>query len=130
MSPYEYKNGHAADLSHLRTFGCRAWVHIPEEKRVKGVSLRAHEGMFVGYGEGEPGWKIYLFHNKETVTSSDVIFDETSFPGKNAMTSVDALIEEKEAAHPEDFYHLINQRYYDPDERDYFVTTGIRELNG
>ena len=86
--------------------------------------------MFVGYGEGEPGWKVYLFHNKETVTSSDVIFDETSFPGKNAMTSVDALIEEKEAAHPEDFYHLINQRYYDPDERDYFVTTGICKLNG
>ena len=46
------------------------------------------------------------------------------------MTSVDALIEEKEAAHPEDFHHLIGQKYYDPDKRDYFITTGIRKLNG
>ena len=130
MSPFEYKHGRAADLSNLRTFGCRAWVHIPEEKRTKGSSLKAHEGMFVGYGDGQPGWKIYLFHDKETITSSDVVFDETSFPGKNIMSSVDALIEEREAANLEDFYHLIGKKYYDSDERDYFITTGIRELNG
>ena len=130
MSPFEYKNGHKGDVSHLRTFGCRAWVHIPEAKRSKGESLKSHEGMFVGYGDGEPGWKVYLFHSKETVTSSDVIFDETSFPGHHAMTSVDALVEEKTAIDPVEFNHLIGRKYYDPDERDYFVTTGIRTLNG
>jgi hypothetical protein len=35
MTPYEGRTGDKPDLSKLRVFGCRAYVHIPKEKRTK-----------------------------------------------------------------------------------------------
>ena len=129
MSPIEYKTGLPGNVEHLRSFGCRAWVHIPEEKRAKGESLRAHEGMFVGYAEDQPGWKIFILSTRETVTSSDVIFDELTFPGQQAVSSP-SIHEEAQPQSPADFEYLVGKKYFDPDEKADFETTRIRVLNG
>jgi len=35
MTPEEKFTGKKPDVSHLRVFGCIAYVHVPEEKRSK-----------------------------------------------------------------------------------------------
>ena len=129
MSPFEYKHGRKPDLDELRTFGCRAWVHIPQEQRRKGEIVNALEGMFVGYGDVQPGWKVYVFKTKQIVTSSDVIFDELTFPGSQALATSLLPDVETDAKNPEDFQYLVGKNYFDPDEKTWFKTTGIRILN-
>jgi len=34
-TPHEVWTGKKASLSHLRVFGCDAYVHVPKEKRTK-----------------------------------------------------------------------------------------------
>jgi len=47
-SPQELWTGRVPDLSHLRTFGCIAYVYMPTEKRGK-LDQTAFKGVFVGY---------------------------------------------------------------------------------
>jgi hypothetical protein len=35
MTPYEKFHGAKPNLKGFRTFGCKVWVHVPEEKRKK-----------------------------------------------------------------------------------------------
>lgn len=35
MTPYEVWTGKKPFLSHLRVFGCEAYVHVPKEKQTK-----------------------------------------------------------------------------------------------
>lgn len=70
----------AIDLSHLRSFGCTAYVHIPKEKRRQGAKFepRSNKGVLVGY-EGRNQYRIWLLEEgKEgrVVRARDVVFDE------------------------------------------------------
>eukprot|EP00951_Prasinocladus_malaysianus_P011625 scaffold86084_cov14-Prasinocladus_malaysianus.AAC.1 len=56
--PYELLYGSPPDLSHLRVFGCKAYVHIPRELRRK-MDDRAWLGVFVGYPVDSPGYLIF-----------------------------------------------------------------------
>lgn len=47
LSPHEALFGVRPDVSHLRVFGCKAWVHVPWEVRRK-LDPRAVPGTFVG----------------------------------------------------------------------------------
>ena len=49
-SPYEHWYKRKPDISHLRVFGCRVFVHVPDEKRRK-LDPKATEGMMMGYVE-------------------------------------------------------------------------------
>ncbi len=49
-TPYEQWYKKKPDISHLRVFGCRVFVHVPDEKRRK-LDPKAIEGMTVGYVE-------------------------------------------------------------------------------
>ncbi|GBN68860.1 Retrovirus-related Pol polyprotein from transposon TNT 1-94 [Araneus ventricosus] len=46
-TPYEKWSGDKPNLEYLRVFGCRAFVHIPKEKRTK-WDAKAKEMMFIG----------------------------------------------------------------------------------
>ena len=47
-SPEEAWTGHRPDISHLRTFRCLVYVHIPSETRAK-LDQVSFQGIFVGY---------------------------------------------------------------------------------
>jgi hypothetical protein len=59
-TPYEAFYGSKPDLSHLRVWGCIAYVLIQKDKRPLG-SLGAHmeKCIFIGYVQGYKGWKFY-----------------------------------------------------------------------
>jgi hypothetical protein len=48
MTPKEKFTCKKPDVSHLRVFGCIAYVHVPEEKRSK-LGPKAEKCIFIGY---------------------------------------------------------------------------------
>lgn len=76
-TPFEFWYGFKPDYSNLKVFGCKAWVHIPREKRKKLDSV-AMNVLFVGYCYNQKGYRFYDEINKRIVTSRDARFLELS----------------------------------------------------
>ncbi|KAJ9514290.1 hypothetical protein QJQ45_012314 [Haematococcus lacustris] len=75
LTPWEAFYGVKPDLSGLRVFGCRVWLHVPDHKRSK-LQSKSVEGLFIGY---QPGSKAYLVEvNGRETCSKDIVFDELS----------------------------------------------------
>jgi len=54
--PHELWNiGHVPDVSYFRVFGCKAFVHVPEDKRKK-LDPKAIEMTLIGYKPGSKGY--------------------------------------------------------------------------
>lgn len=77
---YEVWKRRKPDLTMYRVFGCRAFVHIQKRDR-KPLNSHTIRCIFVGFEEGYKGWKVYDPATQKVLTSRDVIFNETSFPG-------------------------------------------------
>ena len=54
--PEEVWSGNIPDLSHLRRFGCTAYVHVTQDK----TSPRAVKGVFMGYPFGVKGYRVWI----------------------------------------------------------------------
>src|SRR6266581_2919208 len=79
QTPYYLLNNETPDISHLRVFGCGAYVHIPEARRVNKLSPKSELMVYLGRG---PGMKANIFmHKPNTLFYSDkALFDEILFP--------------------------------------------------
>ena len=73
-TPYEVWFGKPADYSNLRAFGCTVYYHVNEGK----LEPRAKRGVFVGYGEGVKGYRIWSSPENRVILSRNVVFDENS----------------------------------------------------
>ena len=80
MTPYEAWFKRKPDVSHLRVWGCLAYVHIQKDKR-KGFSPHMERGIFIGYPDGYKAWKFYIPSTKSVVISERADFDECYFLG-------------------------------------------------
>jgi hypothetical protein len=69
-------------LKHVKVWGCKAYVHIPEEDRVKALKMlpRARVGRLIGY-DGDHGhvYKVWMPETGEIKRSRDVTFWEDDF---------------------------------------------------
>jgi hypothetical protein len=79
VSPFEMFYGIKPDVSHLRTFGCVAYIHIPKQKRRGAWVPRARKVVFIGYAqpEGTKAWVFYDPVKKERIVSVHATFWET-----------------------------------------------------
>ncbi len=87
-SPIEKWNGQKPNLSHLRTFWSRVFVHVPDVRRTK-FQPKCVEGALVGFCETSKAYRI----SRKVVVSFDVIIDETrgyegEIPNPNADNSL------------------------------------------
>lgn len=57
-TPYFRCFGEAADVSHLRVFGCMAFAHVPDDKRLK-FDKKAWKLRFMGYADNEKGYRLW-----------------------------------------------------------------------
>ncbi|KAL0540288.1 hypothetical protein IC582_024522 [Cucumis melo] len=77
-SPYEVLKHKTPNLTYLRTWGCLAYVRIPDPKRKK-LASRAYECVFIGYAENSKAYRFYDLENKVIIESNDVDFFEDRF---------------------------------------------------
>jgi len=89
--PEEVWTGTKPDLSHLRRFGCSAYVHVTQDK----TSPRAVKGVFMGYPCGIKGYRVWLPKEGKCTTSRNVMFNETELY-KDTLSSADGRKEEAE----------------------------------
>ncbi|KAK2356784.1 hypothetical protein QL285_094109 [Trifolium repens] len=82
VSPYEILKKRQPNLSYLRTWGCLAYVRIPDPKRVK-LASRAYECAFIGYASNNKAYRFYDLNAKVIIESVDVDFFEDKFPFKS-----------------------------------------------
>ena len=76
---YEVLLHKTPDLSHIRVFGSKAFVHIPKAKRKGKRNERARIGYFVDYERGN-SYCVYLPEAGKVVVSRDVKVDEKAQP--------------------------------------------------
>lgn len=98
MTPWEAWHGSKPDLSRLRVFGCRAYVWVNKKKR-KALESHTEKCIYHGFEDGFKGWRCYNPITKKFVTSHDIVFDETEFPGLLTKETVTPL---KYLAPPDD----------------------------
>jgi len=75
MTPEEKFTGKNPDVSHLRMFGCIAYVHVPDEKRSK-IDPKAEKCILIGYSLEQKGYKCFNASTRKLQVSRDVVFDE------------------------------------------------------
>ena len=59
----------------MRTFGCKAFVHIDKENRTK-LEAKSKECTFIGYMVDDFGYRLWDYENHKIITSKDVVFNE------------------------------------------------------
>ena len=77
MTPEEKYTGRKPDISHLKVFGCIAYVYIPDERRTK-LDPKAKKCIFIGYSLQQKGYRCYNPSTRRMQVSRDVVFDEMS----------------------------------------------------
>ena len=73
--PNKIWSGKDISYSHLRVFGCKAFVHVPKDERSK-LDAKTKACVFLGYGQDEFGYRLYDPTKKKLIRSRDVIFVE------------------------------------------------------
>lgn len=138
MSPHEYEFNEKPDLSRIRRWGCPVYYHVPSQLMRKGKIENGKRGYFMGFSKEQPyGWVCWDPKLNDFITSSNVVFVESIGedllkalsikPKSSKAREIDLYIRDysDENKSPEDYYHLVGKRYYDPDEREVFETTSI-----
>ena len=87
VTPYECFHSKKPDVSHLRIFGCTAYMHVPKETRKKWDS-KTKKCTFVGYSLTSKGYRLYDASTGKIHISRDVLFDESSFDRRKKSTIV------------------------------------------
>ena len=77
-TPFEAWTGDKPDVSHLRSFGCTAYAHIPKDERKK-LDSKARKCIFLGYGTEAKGYRLYDCERKGVFYSRDVKFNKSEF---------------------------------------------------
>ena len=74
-TPYFEVHNAIPDVSHLRTFGCDAYVTIPDSLR-NSYGVKADKGIFVGYDDNSLAYKVYMPDKRSIIKSGHVVFNE------------------------------------------------------
>jgi transposase InsO family protein len=99
--PYTSFYGKKPDISHLRIFGCSAYVHVQKDK-CHGLSPHTQKCVFIGYPPEYKGWLFYNPMTKKTIISNTAEFDERVFPGLSQSSKNVPLPPEPEMREPEE----------------------------
>ena len=79
VTPYEIWTGNKPDLSHVRIFGCDAYVHVPKQLRKK-WDAKSEKLIFVGYQSNSKNYRLLNPETNKITISRDVVFSESTTP--------------------------------------------------
>lgn len=72
-TPFEVWEGRRPNVSNLRVFGSKVYVHVPKERRKK-LDAKAWKGIFIGYSNN--GYRVWNPETKQESVARDVDFVE------------------------------------------------------
>src|SRR5258707_682749 len=75
LTPEEAWSGNKPNVSHLRVFGSRAFVHVPEQFQGK-LSARSLVCTFIGYAQKRKAYHLIHHPTHHFLESCDIIFNE------------------------------------------------------
>jgi len=85
-------------VKHLRIFGCRAYVHVPDDKRGK-LDAKTVEGRFIGLPQNRKGYIVSDSRNLLRVyVSRDVMFVETPETSEHMTIQIDEEVPESDGS--------------------------------
>jgi hypothetical protein len=67
-TPQEAWTGAKLDVSHLRVFGCKTFMHIPDEKKSK-LESKSIPCVFLGYCERTKAYHLMCVETKRIINS-------------------------------------------------------------
>ena len=73
--PQRVWTGKNVTYSHLKVFGCKTFMHVPKEQRLK-LGDKATPCIFIGYGDEEFDYRLWNSKKKKIVRRRDVVFQE------------------------------------------------------
>lgn len=73
--PDEIWFGYAPNMNKFKVFGCKAYAHVPNQKRTK-LEMKSSKCIFIGFPENTKAYKLYNKSTKKVVISRDVVFFE------------------------------------------------------
>lgn len=78
MTPFQAWYNRVPNLGHLRVFGCRAALHVPDElrKKMEWTSKSFPDCIFVGYSDTENLFDLWDVRQKTLLRGRDVVFWE------------------------------------------------------
>ena len=79
-TPHQLLSGKVPDVSHLRVFGCLAWVWISPEARKSKLSPKAVPMVFLGIPAGVKGYLFMRLSNNSMHIGVKAMFNKTLFP--------------------------------------------------
>jgi hypothetical protein len=75
-TPLELLKGEKSSVSHLRVFGCGAYVHLPDEIRKGKLQPKSQLMIYLGISAGSEHNYLFMRPNNVLYTSTHAIFDE------------------------------------------------------
>ena len=131
-TPYELWTGHVPSVRHLRRWGCKCYAHIPKAKRTKDFSYKCHIGYLIGYTD-ENSYLVYVPLEKKVIKPTvAVVFDERvpdpihAYFDELTKHDYDEVTDPSVSKDPKYYENLlVGQKYFDPDDLMYYVTTRI-----
>jgi hypothetical protein len=128
MTPNEFLFNEVPNATHLRVWGCKAYVTLPRDQQRKDLSGRANVGWFMGYSSFPIGWRILMVATTEIIVSTNVTFDE-AVPSRSAsyfaeldkmMVPVDPIARELQA-----YQYLVNTVHIDDEDHLMYRVTRV-----
>jgi hypothetical protein len=114
-TPQEIWTGKQLSLTHLKVFGCDAYVHVPKENKSK-LDKKTEKCIFSRYKDRLKGYKLWNPKTKKVVYSRDVIFREMKdvvkqevLPNKEEPEKIEFDLKDDESNSTEE---------YEPEEED------------
>ncbi|KAA0040427.1 Retrovirus-related Pol polyprotein from transposon TNT 1-94 [Cucumis melo var. makuwa] len=103
--PNRIWSGKDISYSHLRVFGCKAFVHVPKDERSK-LDAKTKPCVFLGYGQDEFGYRVYHRVKKKLIRSRDVVFVEDQ-----TIADIEKIDEPKSKHKPESYEEAIEDEH-------------------
>jgi ATP-binding cassette subfamily B (MDR/TAP) protein 1 len=79
----EVWSGSPSDYSQLKFFSCTAYAHVDNGK----LEPTTAKYVFLGYGEGVKGYKLWNPETKKSMLSRSVVFNEPEMYYANRVTN-------------------------------------------
>ena len=95
LTPHEAFTGNKPSVAHLRIFGCKVHIHVPDAKRLK-LDAKSIKCIFLGFAENQKAYICVQRPSGQVFELRDVVSDEgsTSGPSRVKFDETDPNAEE------------------------------------